>query len=119
MGRSVKGHPFQERLKAVSLKTAASFVSAFEIDKADKSTRAKMFREFGRLVIGKHKERRKYGFNSDPGGEIARGLEQAFQAGRKSASQGPGKTSNGLSGVTVETSQDAGPPVFWQFSDDD
>lgn len=85
MVHSIKGHPLQERLKAVPLKLAATFVSQYTVDQADKPERAKIFREFGRLVIGKHKERRKLGFNSDPGGEIARGLEQAFQAGRKSA----------------------------------
>ncbi|MFG1250277.1 hypothetical protein [Xanthobacter flavus] len=85
MARSLKDHPFYERLRSVSLDKAAGFVADVPVAAADKPTRAKMFREFGRLVVGKDKERRKHGFNGDPGGEIARGLEQAYLAGRQSA----------------------------------
>ncbi|WP_226554813.1 hypothetical protein [Celeribacter naphthalenivorans] len=119
MGRSIKGHPFQERLKAVPLKMAASFVSDSAVEDADKATRAKIFREFGRLVIGKHKERRKYGFNSDPGGEIARGLEQAFQAGLKAASHDQEKPVNRRNSKTDNSEQKLGPPEFWKFSDEE
>lgn len=84
MTRSLKDHPFYERLRSVSLAKAAGFVADVPMEAADKPTRGKMFREFGRLVVGKDRERRKHGFNGDPGGEIARGLEQAYRAGRES-----------------------------------
>lgn len=85
MTRSLKDHPFYERLRTVSLAKAAGFVANVPMEAADKPTRAKMFREFGRLVIGKDRERRKHGFSGDPGGEIARALEQAYRAGQQSA----------------------------------
>jgi hypothetical protein len=81
MKTSIKDHPLYLRMKAVPLDQAATFVTDTSVHEADKETRKLIFREFGRLVIGKHKERKQYGFNSDAGGEIARGLEKAFQAG--------------------------------------
>lgn len=77
--------PISGAFEGCSIESGSDIRSQYTVDHADKPERAKIFREFGRLVIGKHKERRQMGFNSDPGGEIARGLEQAFQAGRKSA----------------------------------
>lgn len=81
----ISDHPMYPRMRAVSPKEAASWIIADkDIETVDKSERKKAFKEIGRKIISGRAERKKYGFNSDSAGEIARALEWAFKAGQNS-----------------------------------
>ena len=80
--RSIKDHPFYERIRQATPEEAASWVlGEVSIEEADKAKRKEAFRSVARKITAGKAERTKYGFNSDTNGEIARAMEWAFQAG--------------------------------------
>jgi hypothetical protein len=85
---SIKDHPFYPRLKQLPAKEVASWILGdTPVEQADSAARKEAFRHVAKHITTGKAERTKFGFNSDTNGEIARAMEWAFQAGRKSAGQ--------------------------------
>ncbi|MET2832286.1 hypothetical protein [Mesorhizobium shangrilense] len=114
---SMKDHPFYERMRTVPLNEAASMISTTPVDRAPKDLRRRIFREFARLLLVNRAERKKYGFNSDSGGEIVRGLEQAYQAGVEAAKRELSLQTRKVGQIQPQQPRrrDTGP---WKLSDD-
>ncbi len=84
MGR-MQDHPLYQRLRTVSLKECSLLTTSAPLERADREARNQIFKEFARILISGRNERSKYGFSSNTAGEVSRALEQAFQAGQRSA----------------------------------
>ncbi len=85
---SIKDHPFYPRLKQLPPKEVAGWILGdTPVEEAEAATRKEAFRRVAKHITTGRAERTKFGFNSDTNGEIARAMEWAFQAGRKSAAR--------------------------------
>ena len=85
MAGSIKDHPLYIRMKQLPpQEVAAWLLGKTPIERADDTLRTDAFRRIAKHITAGKAERKKHGFNSDTNGEIARAMEWAFQAGRKS-----------------------------------